>query len=76
MSVQENIALITAAKIEINNHCMCGRFTEDSNTYTVLYPTGFFPNGARVSKGMGQAKALQRLLDVMERHYRENVDFS
>lgn len=72
MSIQENMVLVAAAKAEINNHCMCARFTEDSNTYTVLYPAGFFPNGARASKGMGQAKALQRLIEVMERHYVEN----
>lgn len=72
MSVTENIAKVIKAKEAIMAHCMCARFVEEGRHYAVYYPEGFFPAGVRAHKGMGKAAALGRMLEVMERHYKEN----
>jgi hypothetical protein len=72
MTVQENIDAVETALHAVEKHCMCAHFVEDRTHYTVCYPEGMYPNGARVSQGMGKAKALSRLLEVMERHWQEN----
>jgi len=71
-TVQENIKAVNVATMKVGEHCMCAKFIEDPTHYTVYYPPGFYPNGARVDKRMGKAYALNRLLEVMERHYQEN----
>lgn len=72
LTVKERLDLISSLKSEVNNHCLCAKFVEDDNSYTVYYPYGYFPDGSRISKGIGQTKALSRLLEVMERHWQEN----
>lgn len=69
--IAERTELVRKLKKEIVSHPMAARFSEDRGCYLVFYPEGFFPDGARVSKGMGKAKALARMLEVMERHWKE-----
>lgn len=57
---------------EVKAHCMCAKFEEDRTHYRVIYPEGYFPNGVQCSKGKGKIVALERLLIVMERHWRES----
>jgi hypothetical protein len=52
---------------------MCAKFIAEGKRYTVIYPNGFIPNGARVSALNGKAPALETLLSVMERHWQESM---
>jgi hypothetical protein len=72
MTIQANIEAVAVAKAEVKNHCMCYEFSEDRHYFTVYYPADMYPNGARVARSMGDAKALGRLVEVMERHWKEN----
>lgn len=70
--IQENITAVDELKQKVKDHCLCAKFIEDRAHFIVLYPAGFFPNGARASKGLGKAGALEALLKVMERHWMAN----
>lgn len=72
LTVQEHQINIDSLKQKVNQHCLCNKFVEDDTHYTVYYPYGYFPDGSRVSKGMGKTKVLFRLLEVMERHWKDN----
>jgi hypothetical protein len=72
MNPIENVARVETLKAELNQHPMCARFVEDSGYYTVYYPEGMYPNGARAAHSMGKARALERLLVIMERHWNDN----
>lgn len=63
--VRERLAAVKA-------HCMCARFEEDRTHYRVIYPDGYFPAGVQVDKRLGKAVALERMLIVMERHWKES----
>lgn len=56
----------------VKDHCMCARFEDDGTTYRVIYPEGYFPEGVQCSQGMGKAVALEKMLEVMERHWKES----
>jgi hypothetical protein len=71
-NVQENLANVNEALQEVRVHCMCAHFEEDPTHYRVLYPAGMCLDGAQISKGMGKAKALSLLLNVMERHWKQS----
>lgn len=73
MTVQRNIQSFKDAKAEVLAHCMCFRFEDVGGKFRVIYPDGYFPNGVQVSKAMGKTKALQRLIEVMERHWKESL---
>ena len=67
------VALVRRLTDEIKNHPMCAGFSEDRYYFLVEYPAGDFPvHGTRASKSKGKAAALQRLLPIMERHWRES----
>lgn len=70
--VQENIEDVMIALDNAKSHCMCLKFEETDTHYRVIYPSGYFPEGAQVHKGMGKAKALNKLVEVMERHFKNN----
>ena len=72
MSVATNAARLAAALAAVKAHPMCANLSDDGTRYLVTYPLGYFPDGARASQGMGKALALERLLVVMERHWRES----
>lgn len=71
-SPRENMARVETLEREVQDHPMCGRFIHERGAYVVYYPDGMFPNGVRASIGMGKALALSRLIEVMERHWKEN----
>lgn len=71
-TVQRNISTIKKLKKEIREHCMCLRFKETPEYYLVIYPDGFYPEGTRVNKEGGKIIALERLLNAMERHWKNN----
>lgn len=71
-SVQENVALVNKALADVKDHCMCLKFEEDASHFRVIYPCGYFPEGVQVNKGMGKAAALNKMLEVMERHFKNN----
>lgn len=72
MNVRDATKAVRDAIVAVKSHCMCFRFEETGTHYRVIYPDGYFPNGAQVSKGLGKAEALSRLLGVMERHWKES----
>lgn len=73
MTVQRNIQSFNDAKAEVLAHCMCRRFEDVGGKFRVIYPDGYFPNGVQVCKSMGKTKALQRLIEVMERHWKDSL---
>lgn len=72
MNPQQNAERVRKLIAEVEEHPMCAKFEFVDGLYRVLYPVGFYPNGAQASIGEGRAVALQRLLQVMERHWKEN----
>lgn len=57
----------------IKDHCMCAKFEDDGGKYRVIYPEGYFPEGVQCSQRIGKAVALEKLLEVMERHWKESM---
>lgn len=73
MSVQDNIAEVKFALEAVKNHCMCAKFQEDKTHYLVIFPPGDWPvDGIRVANGMGKVKALQVMIDKMEKFWLES----
>jgi predicted carbohydrate-binding protein with CBM5 and CBM33 domain len=72
MNLKENIQAVTDAKEKLETHCMCAKFEETETHFKIAYPVCMYPNGAQASKSMGKAAALLRLLEVAERHWKEN----
>lgn len=70
MTPQQNVDAIVSARAAVLAHCMCASFEESDQHVMAIYPPGFRLDGCRVSKGMGQAKALQTLLEKMELHWK------
>lgn len=56
----------------VKDHCMCARFEDEGGKYRVIYPEGYFPEGVQVSQAMGKAAALEKMLEVLERHWKES----
>ena len=71
--IAERNQLVRDLESAVLDHCMCAKFIAEGKRYTVIYPNGFFPNGARVSALNGKAPALETLLSVMERHWQESM---
>lgn len=73
--IAERTAQVAERRELVEAHCMCAKMDETPHSVTVYYPVGYFPNGARVAttgEG-GKFVALGRLLDVMERHWKESM---
>ena len=60
---------VDALLAEVKAHCMCADFQDKGEKFLVIYPPGFFPGGVQASKALGQANALARMLEAMERHW-------
>lgn len=72
-SIQERISAVLDAIEVVKSHCMCASFEDIGGAFRVIYPYGMFPHGAQANySGPGKLVALNRLLDVMERHWKEN----
>lgn len=73
VTVNANKQKVTALIAEIKAHCMCAKFEDDGWKYLILYPPGFQLDGCQaVYRQSGKAAALERLLLVIERHWRED----
>lgn len=72
-TVQENISEVKELEKQVNEHCMCLRFSQDKEHYLVLFPVGYQLGGVRVSKGMGKIKALKTVLEKMEAAWNWNI---
>jgi len=74
MSVQQNIEAAESALAAVKSHVMCALFEDLGGCYRVLYPCGFRLDGAQaVYAQCGKTVALERLLDAMERHWKEDL---
>lgn len=73
MNPRQNAELLRLKISEVKAHPMCLEFFSCSDCYEVRYPAGFALSGARAvfAKNGGKLKALDRLLDAMERHWVE-----
>ena len=74
----KEFAAVVAAKARVKNHPMCAKFEDVGGAYMVAYPAGdFLVDGVRVHYvSMGKRKALEILLDKMERHWVERYPAS
>lgn len=71
--IQDRTKQVQNALDAVKAHCMRLRFEEDRTHYRVIYPEGYFPDGAQVSKRAGKRHALETLLNVMERHWKASL---
>jgi len=72
MTIKFNQAQFKQALEDVKGHCMCANFKDSAGVYTVLYPHGFRLDGARIAyQGVGKTVALKRLVEVMEKHWKE-----
>ncbi len=73
MSIQQNIKDLAAKLAEVKSHCMCVSVTDNGSAFLILYPPGMIIDGARATyKECGKIVALDRLLVVMERHWKQS----
>jgi hypothetical protein len=72
MQIQTRIEKVREGLAAVKAHCMCLRFEETRTHYRAIYPDGYFPNGVQVDKRLGKHVALERMLIVMERHWKES----
>lgn len=75
-TIQSRVATVRERLAAVKAHCMCLRFEETRTHYRVIYPEGYFPQGVQVSKGLGKRIALERLLLVIERHWKESFPWT
>lgn len=69
----DRVSAVNEARAELISHCMVANFDEGTAYLTVIYPPGHYPDGVRVSAKMGKLKALQKLLEVCERHWKDSM---
>jgi len=73
MTIQGNIKSLNEITAMVRSHCMCLKFEETQTHFRVIYPEGYYPNGAQASKALGKTEALYRLLSIMERHWQASL---
>ena len=71
-TIHNRVAKVRDRLAAVKAHCMCLRFEETRTHYRVIYPDGYFPEGIQVDKRLGKHVALERMLIVMERHWKES----
>ena len=69
MNVLERTEKVNTLLLKVRAHCMCFELIENATDYTVIYPSGFYPNGIKSTTYDGKAKALEALLHEMEKHW-------
>ncbi len=72
MNVQQNIDRVKELEEKVKAHCMCANFQDTGSYYLVYYPPGMCLDGAQAAYSCGKAIALERLLDVLERHWKRS----
>lgn len=73
MTIRANIEAVDAKLAEVKNHCMCAAFEDNDHQYRVIYPAGMVLDGVQaIYLHCGKGVALDRMLNAMERHYKES----
>jgi len=72
-TVAENVESVKTIISAIKNHPMCAKFEESDGKFRVIYPCGMFPDGVQASFSIGKRVALERMLNMMERHWLHNT---
>jgi hypothetical protein len=72
MSIAENFNAVKEAMAAVKDHPMCAKFEDVGGKFRVIYPYGMFPDGVQASFSIGKRVALDRILNVMERHWIAN----
>jgi hypothetical protein len=74
LTPHENMENLKAALTALKTHHMCARFIEEPTAYIVYYPPGMYPHGCRASfnRFSGRIHAVNRMLSVMDRPWKEN----
>lgn len=72
---QQNADTVEGLRARVLAHPMCARLRDVGGAFVVYYPPGAHPmvDGARASYSDGKARALERLLPVLERHWTEGT---
>ncbi len=71
--IQERVGKVKALTKQIKEHHMCLHFEETDTHYLVHYPYGFNnPAAIRVEIDNNKAKALARLIPMMDKHWNES----
>lgn len=79
-TIQENIEEVQRAYDEVKAHCMCRAIRDDGCSIVIIYPEGDWPDGKEgihctygVYAGQGKAWALKKLLEQMEKDWKESL---
>ena len=70
--IQDRIQKVQGLITKAEAHCMCLYFTETPTHYMVQYPDGYYPGAVRVEIDGNKAKALERLISTMDKHWDES----
>lgn len=70
--IAERTRIVNGLIESVKDYCLCAKFEDDGVKYRVIYPYGFFPDGVQCSQGMGKAVALEKILEIMERHWKSS----
>lgn len=73
MTIQGNIKSLNEITAMVRSHCMCLKFEETRTHFRVIYPEGYYPDGVQVSKALGKAEALRKILVYMESHWQSSL---
>jgi len=69
----ENIEKVNDLISKIKQHPMALKVTVSKAGILVIYPNGGFAvDGVRASFGIGKAKALGRVIEIMEKHWMQS----
>jgi len=72
-NVQDNVKELEAAKAAVKQHCMCVKFIEEKDRFIVMFSKGYQVDAAQMrfaSQGVSKTKALQLLLNTMEKYWK------
>jgi len=73
MTIQANIDAVNEKLTQVKDHCMCAAFEDNGHQYRVIYPTGMILDGVQATYlHCGKGVALDRILNAMERHWKES----
>lgn len=73
MGVRENISIVEDALESVKGHCMCAKFEDNGAQFRVIYPAGMILDGVQATyQNCGKKVALDRMLNAMERHWKES----
>lgn len=71
-NIQQNIDAAKLAREQVTAHCMAFRVEESATHLLVIFPSGYYPDGVRVTKERGVVWACEQALFRMERAWRRS----